>query len=288
MAEYGAPDYTEEDVLSEWGAPRFALERDAWVVTGPAGRLSAYADLWDKDPGREFTASMLVHPQDWGTGVGERLLTVVEARTRGKLSETGSATARLASIVPSVNRAKQALFRTAGYRNTRTYYRMDIDLTGRDPRPTPPEGIEIRVFRHGLDDRATHAAIEESFADHFRHVEEPHEEWMAVRTRDPRFTPDLWFVAWDGDEAAGAVLGYDMGDICWIRELGVRPRWRGRGLGRALLLHSFAVFQARGRMKICLGVDSQNAYDATGLYERAGMIVGQRHEFWEREIGAER
>ena len=118
---------------------------------------------------------------------------------------------------------------------------MEIDLAGRAPKPAPPEGIEIRAFRPGLDDRAAHAAIEESFADHFRHVVEPHTEWMAVRTKDPRFTPELWFLAWDADEAAGAVLGYDMGDICWIRELGVRPRWRGRGVGMALLPVRFCV-----------------------------------------------
>lgn len=285
-AEYGAPDFTEEDVLADWEAPRFHVERDAWVAPAPGGGLSGYASLWEKEPGREYTGTILVHPDDWGTGVGARLLVATEARTRERVREAGAAVARLATVIPSVNPDRKALAREGGYRHTRTYVRMDIDLAGREVRPADPPGIEIRPFRLGLDDRAMHAAMEESFADHFRHVKESLDEWMALRTRDPRFTPDLWFVAWAGDAAAGGILGYDLGDISWIRELGVRPAWRRRGLGMALLLRSFAAFRARGRSRICLGVDSDNAYEATRLYERAGMVVGQLHEFWEKEIGA--
>lgn len=286
VALYGQPDYTEEDVLGDWEAPRFDVRRDAWVAPAPSGRLSGYATLWEKEPGREYTGTVLVHPANWATGVGARLLAATEARALEKLFQAGSPSARLATVIPSVNASRKELVRGAGYRHTRTYIRMDVDLTGREIRPADPPELAIRPFRLGIDDRAIHAAIEESFADHFRHVNESHEEWMALRTRDPRFTPDLWFVAWDGTEAAGGILGYDLGDVSWIRELGVRPRWRRRGLGMALLLRSFAAFQARGRNRICLGVDSGNAYDATRLYERAGMIVGQRHEFWEKRIGA--
>ena len=291
LAEYGAPDYTLEDLVADWAAPRFELERDAWIVESPGGRLSGYGELWDREPGREFRATILVHPLDWDLGTGPRVLAAVEARTRAKIREVagtgavgGSGPARLAAVVPSVNHRKLSLLRSAGYRHTRTFYRMDIDLTDCDPRPEPPADIEIRTFRPGADDAAMHSAIEESFADHFGHVREPLEDWKALRMNDPRYDPVHWFIAWDGAEAAGGILGYEMGDISWVRELGVRPAWRGRGLGKALLLHSFAGFRARGRMKVSLGVDSQNAYDATGLYERAGMVVGQQHQFWERQL----
>jgi mycothiol synthase len=284
LDEYGATDYCDEDLLSKWTAPRFVPERDAWLLPGPGGRLAGYADLWEREPGRDFTASLLVHPRSWGEGAGERLLAAVERRARERIREAESPGARLASIVPSVNRAKLALFRGAGYRHTRTYYRMDIDLAGRDPRPEPPAGIEIRGYRPGPDDGAVQAAIEESFSDHFRHVDAPAAEWMALRTKDPRFDPELWFLAWEGPEVAGAVLGYDLGEISWIRELGVRPPWRRRGVGLALLERCFEALKARGRTSVCLGVDSDNAHGATALYERAGMVVGQKHEFWERAL----
>ena len=51
------------------------------------------------------------------------------------------------------------------------------------------------------------------------------------------------------DEVAGVSLNYDkrMGDWGWIGTLGVRPAWRRRGLGLALLRESFRRFQERAR-----------------------------------------
>jgi mycothiol synthase len=283
-AEYGVPDFTENDVLSEWAIPRFDVARDAWISIDPAGGLRGYASVQEKQPGREYTGTLLQRPGDSAAFVGARLLRAVEDRARERLRLAGSTRARLAWVIPSVSAGREALVRGAGYRHTRTYVRMDIDLAGRPVELRDPPGLEIRVYRPGVDDRALHAVMEESFADHFRHVAEPHEEWMELRTADPRFAPDLWFLAWDGEEPAGGIIGYDLGDISWIRELGVLPRWRRRGLGMALLLRSFAAFKARGREKICLGVDAENAYDATELYRRAGMSAGQTHHFWERTL----
>jgi ribosomal protein S18 acetylase RimI-like enzyme len=59
----------------------------------------------------------------------------------------------------------------------------------------------------------------------------------------------------------------------WIGALGVRDRWRKRGIGLALLQHAFAEFHRRGLTKVGLGVDASNPTGATRLYERAGMRV---------------
>jgi ribosomal protein S18 acetylase RimI-like enzyme len=64
--------------------------------------------------------------------------------------------------------------------------------------------------------------------------------------------------------------GWDWG---WIYFLAVRPGWRRRGLGEALLRESFREFFRRGEHTIALGVDSQNPTGATRLYERVGMRV---------------
>ena len=53
----------------------------------------------------------------------------------------------------------------------------------------------------------------------------------------------------------------------------MRRPWRRRGLGLALLLHSFRDFAARGATRVGLGVDAENTTGAVGLYERAGMHV---------------
>lgn len=66
--------------------------------------------------------------------------------------------------------------------------------------------------------------------------------------------------------------------------LGVRPAWRGRGLGRALLVHAFGDFHRRGERRVGLGVDSENATGATRLYESVGMHVDQETVVWEKVL----
>jgi ribosomal protein S18 acetylase RimI-like enzyme len=68
----------------------------------------------------------------------------------------------------------------------------------------------------------------------------------------------------------------------WVRGLGVRRGWRGRGLGLALLQHTFGAFYARGRSTVGLGVDAQSPTGATRLYQRAGMRVTEEYETYQK------
>jgi ribosomal protein S18 acetylase RimI-like enzyme len=70
----------------------------------------------------------------------------------------------------------------------------------------------------------------------------------------------------------------------WVRNLGVRRGWRGRGLARALLQHAFGAFYARGCTTIGLGVDAQSPTGATRLYQRAGMRVTEEYETYEKML----
>lgn len=68
-------------------------------------------------------------------------------------------------------------------------------------------------------------------------------------------------------------------DVGWVSILGVRPPWRGRGLGLALLRHAFREI---GRPTVRLGVDAENVSGAVRLYERAGMRVERRFDTYEK------
>jgi ribosomal protein S18 acetylase RimI-like enzyme len=70
-------------------------------------------------------------------------------------------------------------------------------------------------------------------------------------------------------------------DMGWVGTLGVLRPWRRRGLGLALLQHSFARLYERGQRKVGLGVDAQSLTGATRLYEKAGM-----HSNPQRQISA--
>jgi GNAT superfamily N-acetyltransferase len=92
---------------------------------------------------------------------------------------------------------------------------------------------------------------------------------------DEHFDPDLWYLAMDGDEIAGVSLctrqSREDKKMGWVRVLGVRRPWRRRGLGLALLHHSFGEFHRLGKARVGLGVDASSLTGATGLYEKAGM-----------------
>ncbi len=72
--------------------------------------------------------------------------------------------------------------------------------------------------------------------------------------------------------------------VGWVRVLGVKWPWRRRGLGLALLLHSFGELLRRGIRTVGLGVDAENLTGAVRLYERAGMWVEHRYDICERRL----
>ena len=90
--------------------------------------------------------------------------------------------------------------------------------------------------------------------------------------------------AWgDGGEIAAVVRNDpDRNGGGLVGALGVRRAWRGRGLGRALLLHTFGEFHRRGTGRVTLGVDSSNPTGATQLYESVGMHVELENVVWEK------
>jgi ribosomal protein S18 acetylase RimI-like enzyme len=98
------------------------------------------------------------------------------------------------------------------------------------------------------------------------------------------------FLAMDGDEIAGVNLcrphAFDDSEIGWVGSLGVRRAWRKRGIGLALLRHSFNEFYRRGKRKVGLGVDAQNLTGALRLYENAGMHVHRAFDHYEKEMRA--
>ena len=66
--------------------------------------------------------------------------------------------------------------------------------------------------------------------------------------------------------------------------LTVRPPWRGRGLGTALLRQSFRAFAERGARRVGPSVDAENTTGAVDLYERAGMRAVRRSDVFEKVL----
>ena len=80
IADFGEPDFTEQDLLDDWTRPRFSLASDAWVLIGPTGRIVGYAYVWEAEPDVEFEADAYVLPEYSGRGLGGYLVGLIERR----------------------------------------------------------------------------------------------------------------------------------------------------------------------------------------------------------------
>lgn len=170
-------------------------------------------------------------------------------------------------------RLQRAFFEQRGYREVRRFYEMAIELEAPPPAPAVPGGLALDAF-HEDDARAFHAAIGDAFADSWEYQSTPFDESWAMRRGQERDEDGpLWFVVRDGDEIAATIRNETRGGGGYVAVLAVRPPWRGRGLGRALLHRSFAEFWRRGLTRVTLGVDSESPTGATKLYESVGMTV---------------
>ena len=242
------------------------------------GSIAGYADLADNALEHErFSIDLRVPPGEHADAVAAALLEAME--TRSVELATGDASVRV--FLPSTWELGLRLVENRGYEPFRHSFRMEIDFDGELPAPVWPEGLAVRAFVPGEDDEAVYEASDAAFVDHFEHARQPYESWRGWAFGES-FDPSLWFLAVDGDEIAGVSLcrgeGGAGGELGWVNTLGVRPAWRRRGLGRALLLHSFAEFRARGKRGAGLGVDALNPTGAVSLYEGAGMRVARRYD----------
>jgi ribosomal protein S18 acetylase RimI-like enzyme len=139
-----------------------------------------------------------------------------------------------------------------------------------------PEGIEVRPITPELM-RAVFDAENEAFRDHWGYVE-PTETRYQGWLNWPMTKPDLWKVAFDGDEIVGMVrnfINHDENEEYqrkrgYTENISVRRPWRRQGVARALLTQSIQMFIEMGMEETCLGVDTENPNGALALYSDVG------------------
>jgi mycothiol synthase len=268
-AVQGRPSTLDEQAVHGWwqgiafATNTWLFEEDGTLLAGAFGKVF----------GDRGNGAGAVRPSALGRGLGTRLIELVERR----LAEEGAR--RIHSWALAGDARASELFPRHGYHEVRRFWEMAIDFDGEPPTPA----VAPDVFRE-RDAPAFHAALEEAFEDHW----EPHPEsfeafWERQRART-NYDPSLWFVIRDGDEIAAIARNEMRAGAGYVGALGVRRAWRGRGYGRALLLHSFREFHRRGATRATLGVDAANPTGATHLYESVGMHAEQEEIVWEKGV----
>lgn len=272
-------DITEEMIRHQLRTPMIAPERDIRIVTLEDGTPVAMGVALLNPRTGAASGQISVLPDYRDQGIEENLIEQGDEliRTRGEAEVAAEKPVYVNRPANEDDHTLIARLQLAGYAEVRRFYIMHIDLDGPVDAPALPDGLALRPFDPETQAHAVHHAAEESFRDHWGHNEDrPFEEWYQRRIERPNFDPNLWFIAWDGDAVAGVSFCWtDDADesIGWVGTLGVRRPWRKRGLGMALLQHSFAGFQQRGVDAVRLGVDAASKTNAVALYERAGMHI---------------
>jgi mycothiol synthase len=171
------------------------------------------------------------------------------------------------------------LLESQGYEPIRYGFEMVRDLSEPFPEAPLPEGLEIRPVEEEHIWPILRAA-DEAFRDHWAYrptSDEEFENWI----NDPNFRPELWKVAWDGDQIAGSVQNFHNPEENkeYNRKRGYtegistcRP-WRRRGLATALIVESMKMFKEMGMTETSHGVDAENTSGALKLYKRLGYKV---------------
>jgi ribosomal protein S18 acetylase RimI-like enzyme len=250
-AWFAEPESSAEEV-GEW------IDEEGGVAAGVVaidddGRVRGFAS-----PGRG-EAIFLADTSLTDALADELLPWLLERRDDVQLLTFGDDTARLAA------------FERHGLRHKRSSFSLvRRGSAGPLPEATFREGIEVARYRLGDDDEAVHRLIylDAAWAAVEGHAERDLEGWRET----VRPCGSLFLARRDGRPVgwvAGRVLESGRG---FIRSLAVADGERGRGLGRALLLHAFADLESAGARDLTLGVEAENE-NALNLYRSVGMEI---------------
>lgn len=281
-------DGHEEEVLAEeleleLRSPTSDPEKDMLLVFTSENQLIASGDL-QIDPARyKGHGDGEVHPDYRGQGIGTYFIRTQEECFFNAVKDEIQGDQPIYIQRWTLDKVTSAseLFEKEGYQHVRTFYQMRIKFDEQLAPVAMPEGYELRPFDKERDAYKVYQAQQEAFRDHWGYTQDvTFEEWSHWRFNDFSYKPDLWLVAWHGDEVAGSAIcrpfGPDIPDLAWVGTLSVRRPYRKTGLGSALLRQSFYIFQQQGFKQAGLGVDAENKTNALALYERAGMNVHKR------------
>jgi mycothiol synthase len=259
------------DLIEGLGRSRHFPESDLFIAerTGDAvGYVDVTAEL---DIGRAVL-SFLVHPEHPGEVVAMKLIKSAITRAR----EMGAR--RVHVNVPGEMVSGRKLLAKMGFRFIRRFLELRLDLSGAHALNMSRAAPRCRRLKRGEEDKLVQIQ-NRSFADTWGFNPNTLEE-IVYRIGLPGCAPEDIILACDGENVMGycwtrIYAGRDKvtrGDKGRIYMLGVDPDYRGKGVGKEVLLAGLSYLKSKGVGIVELTVDSKNKA-ACALYRSAGFQI---------------
>jgi mycothiol synthase len=254
---------------------------------------------WDIDGDGQWIGFQFgyVLPEWRHKGVGSSLMRFSEGRLQtiaSQLKESGElpkeAVCFLDSSVHDTERDRTHLIERFNYQPVRYAFEMVRPDLENIPDLGLPVGVELRPVKPEQL-RQIWEASNEAFRDHWGYIPDPWEEFERM-VNEPDHDPNLWRVAWQGDQVAGMVLNFidkDQNEMYgrkrgYTENICVRRAWRKQGVAKALIAMSLKVLKERGMTEAGLGVDAENTSGALSLYKYMGYQEVKRMTIYRKEI----
>jgi mycothiol synthase len=272
---------------------------DKVVAVSNDGEVVGYAYLANRDQAIVYEIGGAVHPDYWGRGLGSLLVEWAQARA---LAYARRAPRGIRAVIQTnlfeAEPAARELFRTHGFQPVREWAHFMLEMQVAPEAPAVSNDLRIRPMdlAHGWD--LAGPAMDEAFSDHWGAITlEPGEAAIDDQPapaldmpEDDSYSnaPGFCFLCLAGETVAGGVLCnaklVERGDTARIGSVFVRPAYRRRGIGRALLLTAFQAFWRHSVRRIMLDTDAQSFTNAPLFYRALGMRQYRREWLYEKEL----
>jgi mycothiol synthase len=277
---------TVEDLAKMYANLRNCDPYTDMVITEINGDIVGYSRVaWTEeiDGSLMYENFGFLKPEWRGKGLGTSLIQWSEARLREiAASHPGTGPRFLVSWAYDTQPHLTGLLEKAGYEAIRYGFDMVRPDLENIPDAPLPEGLEVRPVKHEHLPAIFDAEFE-AFQDHWGasvKAEGDYERWLS----ESPFQPELWQVAWEGDQVAGMVRTFinETQNAKFDRKRGytenisTRRPWRKRGLARSLMAHSMLLQKELGMTENALSVDAFNPSGALQLYKSMGFEVTRK------------
>jgi len=267
-----------EQLKQRLGQPGYHLEEDLFLAEVD-GLLVGYADMARELEIGRVILDIAVHPTLRGQGMGSRLLEIAMDNGR-KLG------AKVIHIpIEQGLQAGEHFVRKRGFQVVRRQWQMSLTEYGVGALQIP-SGFELRYFLPG-DEESLCALQNLAFTSSWGFRPNMVEEIRYLVNTSWCSPEGILFInegqikvgyCWTMDHPTDREKG-------WIRMIGINPTYRGRGLGRAVLIAGIEYLRKRGKQEIELLVYSRNQ-SAKRLYQSTGFKRKGTTLWYQRNLGS--